>query len=213
MEALDWRSVHDGLAVALAARGLELTHAFSLRSIDGLFAHSSPDALAILVGNTRSLWKALEAETLEVADPVNHYVESALLSSLDEANAPPHQVYWTHSRYDGSYLPFQRIAHAAGFAHLSPSLLLIHREHGPWFALRAMIVFELLGPEAQPAPDPCSHCLQPCLPALAAAERSDEWRAWLAVRDACPEGIASRYGEVQIRYHYTKDRSLLKGSR
>lgn len=34
--------------------------------------------------------------------------------------------------------------------------------------------------------------------------------SWIAVRDACPIGREHRYPEDQLRYHYTKDRSLLR---
>jgi hypothetical protein len=46
------------------------------------------------------------------------------------------------------------------------------------------------------------------VPDAAAVERG--WRAWVAVRDACPVGRASRYGDEQIRYHYAKDRGVLE---
>jgi len=35
--------------------------------------------------------------------------------------------------------------------------------------------------------------------------RGEEWRAWLAVRDACPLGRAHRYTEPQVLYHYTHE--------
>ena len=41
-------------------------------------------------------------------------------------------------------------------------------------------------------------------PRLASARQ-----AWVAIRDACPVGTASRYSEAQLRYHYTKDREAL----
>jgi hypothetical protein len=30
------------------------------------------------------------------------------------------------------------------------------------------------------------------------------------MREACPTGRAHRYGEAQIRYHYLKDRAVLR---
>jgi cyanocobalamin reductase (cyanide-eliminating) / alkylcobalamin dealkylase len=38
---------------------------------------------------------------------------------------------------------------------------------------------------------------------------ADTWRAWLAVRDACPVGREHRYGDDQIAYHYAKRRDAL----
>jgi methylmalonic aciduria homocystinuria type C protein len=37
----------------------------------------------------------------------------------------------------------------------------------------------------------------------------EQWRLWLAVRDACPVGREYRYSENQIRWHYAHDRSAL----
>jgi hypothetical protein len=33
--------------------------------------------------------------------------------------------------------------------------------------------------------------------------------AWIAVRDVCPVGRASRYGEIQLGYHYAPERSRI----
>jgi methylmalonic aciduria homocystinuria type C protein len=98
--------------------------------------------------------------------------------------------------------------------------MVVHPELGPWLALRAALVLDLTPPEEEPgaARDPCSGCAKPCLPALQSALAAggagavrQHWRAWLAVRDACPEGREARYGEAQIRYHYALDRSALEG--
>lgn len=48
------------------------------------------------------------------------------------------------------------------------------------------------------------------MPALDAALGAEDWRRWLAVRDACPVGRAHRYSDAQIAYHYTKDRGVLR---
>ena len=40
----------------------------------------------------------------------------------------------------------------------------------------------------------------------------ENWRSWVAIRDACPLGKAHRYSDEQIRYHYTKDIKLLEAS-
>ena len=53
--------------------------------------------------------------------------------------------------------------------------------------------------------------------ALAASPAGDpvaeHWRAWLAVRDACPLGREHRYPEALIHYVYTKDRAVLRAAR
>ena len=112
----------------------------------------------------------------------------------------------------------------AGLAHTSPSYLSIHPEHGPWIALRAVIVLDedWTSGEPAPAPDPCTPCRKPCLAALDRAVKASEkepmgkkvsnrWRLWLAVRDACPMGRSSRYSDEQCEYHYRVDHGFLLG--
>jgi len=113
----------------------------------------------------------------------------------------------------------QRLAEVAGLAALAPSHLAIHPIYGPWFGLRAAIVVDVDGPPPRPPVTRACDCAHGCAPALDqalaagpprdGAELRERWRLWLAVRDACPVGRAHRYGEEQLTYHYTGDRSLL----
>ena len=62
-----------------------------------------------------------------------------------------------------------------------------------------------------PARIPCDECEHACVAALGhALAAPDDWRHWLAIRDACPAGRSHRYDERQILYHYTKDRAVLR---
>lgn len=185
-----------------------------------------PEALAWVIGNTRALWprlrQAVARDPSLAADesPVDRYCEHAVRAALAgvaqawEARfapePPPRRV------------AMQRLAHVAGLAYLSPSYLSVHPVYGPWIALRAAVVVDMAGPPGPaPAPAPPCDCQAHCAPHLRAAlnmagadavdagavER--RWRAWVAVRDACPLGRAHRYSDEQIRYHYTKDRRCL----
>jgi methylmalonic aciduria homocystinuria type C protein len=98
--------------------------------------------------------------------------------------------------------------------------LALHPQLGFWFGLRAVVVFDAPPPPAQrPARSPCSNCPKPCVaPFERALEEyriageasvADSWERWLAVRDACPVGRQHRYGDEQVRYHYTKDLARL----
>jgi methylmalonic aciduria homocystinuria type C protein len=60
--------------------------------------------------------------------------------------------------------------------------------------------------------NPCDACPRACGPALERALAGDDWRLWLAVRDACPLGAEHRYSEEQVRYHYTKDVDALRAA-
>jgi methylmalonic aciduria homocystinuria type C protein len=184
--------------------------------------------LGIVLGNSRALWPKFlaalkESQELRASEhPVNTYITervAGLLAALPVA----YEVRWAHTS-EPSPVAMQRAAMIAGLAHTSPSYLSIHPDHGPWIGLRAVIVLDgdWARGEPVPAPDPCSPCPKPCMPALdraAAASRdepagkkvSSNWRLWLAVRDACPIGRSSRYSDEQCEYHYRPDRSFLLG--
>jgi len=73
----------------------------------------------------------------------------------------------------------------------------------------------LTGPEETDAPDDDPLLKVDAAPVaeamVDALEEPQDWRRWLAVRDAIGKGIGKehRYSEEQILYHYTKDRALL----
>ena len=159
---------------------------------------------AILVGNTRALWpiflaaRRADPELRSSPDPLDAYTEREL------ARAFPGAVMWfAHRQYDGAYMPFQRFAVAAGMGALAPTNLVIHPRFGPWFGLRALVVLDGEPPEQPPRPP------YRCSNACSLAGTTDDWRSWLAVRDACCVGREHRYSEDQIAYHYTKDLRLL----
>jgi len=212
--------ISDRFAARVAAAGLDLIQAFAVSDWNDVAGeHRLPDlgrarALAVIVGNSRALWPRFAA-ALDPAqthpDPLDRYVERVIEDAIDGARA---EIRYAHRP---PYLPMQRIAAVAGLAELRPSHLCVHPVHGPWIAVRAVVVFDADTPDlpAPAAAAPCD-CAHGCLPAFERAaaggwDPDDEttWRAWVAVRDACPIGRASRYSELQLRYHYGKDRSAL----
>lgn len=206
--------------------GLDLVRAFGLAAFHAQatpehrlpsFARENP--LALVVGNTRALWPAFVAalrtrpERRSLAHPLDAYVEETLCAALDGVSVR-HAIFWGHKK---PRIPLQRIAAAAGLAELGPAHLSVHPEHGPWIGLRAVVVFDQDASDGtlEPAPNVshCAGCHRPCVPALERALRQPgEPGAWIAVRDACPVGQEARYGPEQLRYHYTKDRSVLEAA-
>jgi len=172
------------------------------------------------VGNTRALWPRFLAALgrdpglRNATDPLDHYTES-VVSKIIDALPMRASAHYAHTLGEG-LVSMSRLAELSGLAYLGPAHLAIHPVHGPWFALRALIVLDAEAPpHPEPAPNLCSACDQPCVAAMNAALRpraidvARDWHEWLAVRDACPVGTESRYPDSQIRYHYTKDRGLL----
>ena len=218
------------VAAAGAAAGFDLVHAFNVRDYNAgapeLERLPGSGALGILIGNTRKLWPifaqavATDPKLAAAPHPLDAYVSERLTTLIK--NASPHaQLIFSHLTSPRPF-PIQRLADAVGFAAVSPSQLSIHPLHGLWFALRAVVVVDAEGPGA-PAPElerPCRGCSAPCVPALeraiatsgtpltsaAVAEHTQEW---IAVRDACPVGQSSRYGDAQLQYHYAPSRSRI----
>lgn len=211
---------------------MDLTHPFAVADYNGhvasderLLDFGRPRALGLLIGNTRALWPRFseahraDPELAAASHPLDQYVVSSLAHAVSALMNRRHLSYFSHVTQPRA-LPIQRLAELVGFATLSPSHLAIHDLHGPWFALRAVVVVDLEGPrEAPPAPHrPCRGCAAPCFAALERARAASgpvldatsiarHAPDWIAVREVCPVGRASRYGDEQLRYHYGVDRS------
>jgi cyanocobalamin reductase (cyanide-eliminating) / alkylcobalamin dealkylase len=193
-------------------------HAFNARAVArsvGVEILDDPERpCGLFIANTRVLWerfravRATDAEIFAATDPIDRHTER----SVDIASgAIDGRAFYGHRRYGESFLPFQRIAVAAGLASLAPTQLLIHPTYGPWFALRAVILHAGTPPATQPLAPSCT-CDGSCREAFDRAMRAegpDAWRVWLAARDACTVGREYRYSEAQLAYHYTKDPRFL----
>lgn len=228
-----WQNPTELVRSRLAPAGLDLVH--PLRAIwynRVVRDHPLPDfdradTLVLLVGNTRALWpRFLDAlrkdpKRLEDDHPIDDYTMTRVSGALHDCPFR-HEIRWAHDISE-KRIAIQRLAHASGFAWLSPAHLNIHPVYGPWIALRAAIVLDAPGPAAPPPlEDPCGDCDAGCMPFFDRAVReagevvgtdrtqSERWRHWLSIRDACPVGREYRYSDEQIRYHYTKDRSVLE---
>lgn len=197
----------------LAAAGFDITHGLDVAALarePGLGVLAGAHRRGILIGNTRALWPIfLAARRADPAlaaadDPLDAYTEREVMAA-----APGARCFFAHRRYDGVFLPFQRLAAAARLATLAPIQLLIHPIYGPWFAVRAAVLLDGDPVTAPPLTPPCI-CDTACRAAFEHARSAEGWQAWLAVRDACHIGRAYRYDEDQLAYHYTKARELLR---
>ena len=195
----------------LADAGFDLAHDFDTAALAGEpglepLAAVAGERRGVLVGNTRALWprfvEAMRDPALaRLPHPLDHYTERAIGAAF-----PGARVYYGHRRYDGAFVPLQRLAAITGLAAFAPTHLVIHPIYGPWFALRAVVLTAGEAPRRAPIARPC-RCTGACEKAVDAAWAAagpNRWQAWAAVRDAC-ELRAARYSEAQIRYHYTKE--------
>jgi hypothetical protein len=191
---------------ALAHAGFDIAHAFDPAVVarePALAVLGGAERLGLLIGNTRALWPRFagamamaDPELAAARDPLDRYTERCL-----DAAFPGARIYYGHRRYAGAFVPLQHLAVATGLGALAPSHLVIHPIYGPWFALRAAIVIDGAPPPAcAPIARPCQ-CDAECTTVLERAQRSTDWRDWLAVRDAC-RLRTWRYSDEQIRFHY-----------
>ena len=135
---------------------------------------------------------------------------------------PRAQCFWTHELRD--YLvPVQKLCHHTGLAFLSKGHFNIHPTYGPWFGMRALVVFpEDIQPPLRPAVNPNSEDMETRIAehfarlVARASEGLDgrhirtSWREWLGLRDLYRFGREHRYSDAQVRYHYTKDKTVLQ---
>jgi len=192
-----------------------------------------PDALVLVLGNTRKLWNrfiedlAANPALVDVPDPLDAWVESKVQCVLKPIEVPA--VACFAHRTDERIIGMQRLGQLSGLGFVGPCHLSVHRAFGPWVSFRAAVVFDLAcDPLPLGAVDTCSGCVsKPC---MAQYERVGEmdgelgfdamrsrWQDWLAIRQACTVGQEYAFTPHQAAYHYTHDRrwllESLKGSK
>lgn len=204
------------------------------------------DPWVVLIGNSRRLWNTFLAacasqQHLDHNHPLENYIESCITTAVQKCVGDhSYRLYWSHQpapdlEGGAGYVGMQRMASVAGLAYLCEvSHLCMHPTYGPWFSLRAAVVFDsmLCPPGTVAAPPPLTNPLDEAAQARVAAAMKEAleasnsstddgstvsfanvrpaWKKWLAVRDAAYPQHPWRYDEVQTTYHYTGDRQLLK---
>lgn len=220
-----WQEVAQRVEAGCAERGCDLVQPLAVDWFNGVVSEEQrlPDfgrteCLALVIGNTRALWPPFVAALHDDAalrgdsNPIHRYAERSI-GSVIEAAGHRFAVRWSHG--PPPFVPMQRLAQIAGLAYLAPGRTCVHPRFGPWIGLRAVVVLDVEGPPGPPPRmvNPCDACPRACEPALLRAiAGGDDWRLWLAVRDACPLGVEHRYSEEQVHYHYTKDVDALRAA-
>jgi hypothetical protein len=156
-----------------------------------------------------ALWRGFLARMRErperwgSAHPYDEFVAS-VLSRADEALGGAAVRF---RRFEAAFrapvrVDFAALARLVGLGTPGPFGLLIHPDHGPWWALRgAWMVDAAVDEPLDPAP-PCAGCSAPCVGGWQNAGGIGQ--ATAEVRARCVVGQGSRYDEDQIAYHYDR---------
>jgi epoxyqueuosine reductase QueG len=177
-----------------------------------------PGARGVVVAASAgpTLWRQFRLRTQEPpgpwaeANPYDSFV-AGVLSRVDDALRA---AGVRHRRFEAAFhapvrLSFVALAELVGLGSPGPFALLIHPEHGAWWALRgAWLVDADVEPPLDPT-RPCIGCPAPCV--------GGPQNATVSVRDATPEvrgrcvvGQASRYDDDQIAYHYDREATVAR---
>lgn len=237
--AAAWQQLSTALAARVEPPGFEVFGATGVGAYNRTLAphrdgyrlpQLAGDAtLVLVVGNTRRLWPLFLAAYRTTAlgrepDPLDAYTRLHLERAVAAVAAQHGLAHATRYSFEPppNAVAIQRLAQLAGVAELSDVGLSAHPVHGPWFSLRAAVMFATTGPEPSRPPPSCSACAgKPCLRARAAVEAETggpltaqsflaHGERWQAIRKACPLGADARYGEQQLRYHYSKRLEILR---
>ncbi len=158
------------------------------------------------------LWRALceaqraAGERWTRAHPLDDHV-ARLLDRADAALA--HSRVGSRrfeARFDATpTVDFRALGELVGLGTMGPFGLLIHPEHGPWWALRAAWLVDADVPDAPAPRAPCVGCDAPCVGGDRGRRGDAIALATPEVRSRCVVGRASRYDEEQIAYHYDRE--------
>ena len=170
-----------------------------------------------------ALWHAFVAAVrrepsllTEHVHPLDQFVARAIAS----ADPSPVGREWVRCAWDAErFVDFRPLAQQAGLGWSSRLGLLLHPEHGPWMGLRAVCFVSSDLPRSLPlaGAGPCGGCSAPCAAACpsgavqvtqpfdirpcARHKQQGGCAGSCPSRNACPEGAASRYPELEQAYH------------
>jgi hypothetical protein len=223
---------------ALRGSGVELVASASIEAYDAIApaplrsSELAPGARGVVVAGSAgaALWRAFRAQTRaepalwEREHPYDAFVER-ILGRVDDALARADVAF---RRFEPTLratprLDFAALGRLVGLGSPGPFGMLISREHGAWWALRgAWLVAADVDPPLDHDP-PCSGCAAPCVGGRSQADpagepaRSNAVAVSGSIADATPEvrarciyGVASRYDDDQIAYHYDRVATLAR---
>jgi hypothetical protein len=201
---------------ALAGSGVELVASCDIATYDahapGAFqsAQWMPGARGLVVVGSAgpTLWRQFRAQMDEdprrwrEPHPLDRFV-GGILEHTDAALAAAHVAFrrFEPTLHATPRLDFVAMARLVGLGSDGPFGMLIHGEHGAWWALRGawFVDADVDAPLAHRPP--CRGCPAPCIGGWANANGA---RATPQTRKQCVVGQDSRYADDQIAYHYDR---------
>lgn len=208
---------------ALGGTGIELVASCSVEAYDARAPASLrtpawlPGARGLVVAGSAgpSLWRDFEARMTARPElwAAPHPYDAYVAELLGRADAALEEAGVRFRRFEAAFqapvrLDFVALAGLVGFGAPGPFALVIHPEHGPWWALRGAWLVDAQVDAPLDAPSPCRGCSAPCVGGWANA--GGLVQATAEVRARCVVGQGSRYDEGQIGYHYARAATLKK---
>jgi epoxyqueuosine reductase QueG len=177
-----------------------------------------PRARGVVVAASagRELWDAVRLAGRD--DPVvwtrEHPLDAFVARVLDRADEALALARIGSRRFEARVdahpmLDFRAMGELVGLGSTGPFGLVIHPEHGPWWALRAAWLVDQALPDPASYPAPCAGCHAPC---VEGAKRTPEGilLATVTARVRCVVGQGARYSDEQLSYHYDRDATLAR---
>jgi hypothetical protein len=203
----------DLVCSALASSGIELVASCPIELYDARAPpalRSSavlPGARGLIVAGSAGpvLWRRfrerMDADRRRWDEP-NPY-DRFVAETLDRADAALAARGIRSRRFEAAFhaqprVDFVTLARLVGLGEPGPFRLLIHSEHGAWWALRGAWLVDADVEPPRTAPSPCTGCRAPC---VGGWENTEGARATPEVRSRCVVVPASRYDADQIAYH------------
>ncbi|HLK38418.1 MAG TPA: hypothetical protein VKU41_16760 [Polyangiaceae bacterium] len=214
-----WVDATEVVRRALAGTGVDVVGSsgvdtYDARAPEGLRSTALfPRARGVVVAASAgpALWRRFRQAAAERPDRWRrpHPYDDFVAEILGEADNALGAAGVAFRRFDAAFaapvrLSFAALGELAGLGSPGPFGLLIHAQHGPWWALRGAWLVDADVDASPAAPTPCAGCAAPCVGgsggpgglALATPE----------VRGRCVVGQESRYDDDQIAYHYAGTR-------
>jgi hypothetical protein len=209
---------------ALAGTGVELVASCGVEAFDALAPEAfradalMPGARGLVVAASAgpALWRRLRAQMgadgarWDEPDPLDRFV-AGILAQADAALAASHISF---RRFDAAFhatprLDFVAMGRLVGLGSRGPFGMLIHAEHGAWWALRGAWLVDGCVDDPSDHRPPCAGCHAPC---VGESTHAGEGAGALGIvefatpgaRARCVVGQQSRYDDDQIAYHYRR---------